>query len=64
MSITITIPTVAGWDGVASTARALAPLVTALLLPVLEEVVPGAGVALTLARLVQLDVSVKQGEPS
>jgi hypothetical protein len=64
MSITITIPAVVGWDGVASAARALAPLVTALLLPVLEEVVPAAGVALTLAQLVRLDVSLEQGKLS
>ena len=41
MSITITIPGVGRWDGAASTVRALAPLVAAALLPVLEEVVPG-----------------------
>ena len=60
MSITITIPAVDRWDGAVSAARALAPLVTALLLPVLEEVVPGAGVALAVARLVRLSVSVEQ----
>lgn len=45
MSITITIPAVDRWDGAVSAARTLAPLVTALVLPVLEEVIPGAGVA-------------------
>lgn len=61
MSITITIPAVVRWDGAASAARALAPLVTALLLPVLEETVPGVGVALAVARLVRLSVSVEGG---
>ncbi|NMI02250.1 hypothetical protein [Pseudonocardia acidicola] len=58
MSITITIPGVDCRDGVAGAARALAPLATALLLPVLEEAVPGLGVALAVTRLVRLGVSV------
>jgi hypothetical protein len=48
------------WDSAVSAARTLAPLVTALVLPVLEEVVPRAGVALAVARLVRLSVSVEQ----
>ena len=60
MSITITIPGVDFWDGATGAARALAPLVTALLLPVLEEAVPGLGVALAMARLLRLGVAVEK----
>ena len=58
ITITITIPGVGRWDGAAGTVRALAPLATAALLPVLEEVVPGLGVAIAVARLARLSLSV------
>jgi hypothetical protein len=60
ITITITIPGTDHWDGATGAVRALAPLVTALLLPVLEEAVPGLGLALAIARLVRLGVSVQK----
>jgi hypothetical protein len=59
ITITITIPGMDHWDGVTGAARVLTPLVFALLLPVLEEAVPGLGVGLAVARL--LGVSVQKG---
>lgn len=58
MTITITVSpaNVARLDNAANLARALAPLLP-LLLPLLEEVVPGLGVALALARLSQPSIS-------
>jgi hypothetical protein len=59
MSITITIPGVDRWDGAAIAASALASLVI-VLLPVLEEAVPGLGVVLAVARLARVSVSVEK----
>lgn len=60
MTITITVSpgTVYHLDNAVNLARALTPLLP-LLLPALEEVVPGLGIALALARVGQLSISTR-----
>jgi lysylphosphatidylglycerol synthetase-like protein (DUF2156 family) len=57
VTITITVSgAVPQLDNAVKLARALTPLLP-LLLPVLEEVVPGLGIALALARVGQTSIS-------
>ncbi|MBV9161303.1 MAG: hypothetical protein JO309_05495 [Pseudonocardiales bacterium] len=58
MSITITFPAVGpstGWD---RAARAALPVLGAVLLPLVEDLVPGLGVALAVVKAAGVQVSV------
>jgi hypothetical protein len=57
MSITITIAGVDRSSGFGRVVRDLLPVLAAVLLPVAEEVVPGLGMFVALARLIGVRVS-------
>jgi hypothetical protein len=61
MTITITIPgvTVPRWNNASDAAHDFAPLVTALLLPLLEEALPGLGLILALAQFTGFTISTR-----
>jgi hypothetical protein len=58
MSITITFPTVGESMDSRRMAQAVLPLLGAVLLPLVEEFVPGLGIALAVAKAAGVQVSV------
>ena len=62
MTITVTIsrPTGPYWNQLVGAARTLTPLLLPVLLPILEEALPGLGIALALARFSQLSSSTQR----